>query len=161
MTPLTQDYGPAWRAMLRAKREKHPSWIERNWKKLATICALWISACVFLAMVGITQAFAYDYPPEEYTHEPIVAVHITHKTLGKTMRACEQLINQTNLWGCMRFIGETCVVYLPEQGGPVSWANYQRMREHELAHCNGWKHPVRGNRVYPTSVSLDPRERLE
>lgn len=154
MTPLPQDYGPWLHAQQRAERE----WQERPfWERVQ----LWHIGCVavVLLVVGISltgAAYAYDYPPEEYTHAPTVEVAITHQTLGETMRDCERLINETGRWGCMRFIGETCVVYLPEQGGAVSWASYERMRVHELAHCNGWAHPVRGNRVLPTLASNTP-----
>lgn len=148
--PLPHDFGPMWREHNR--RQQLP-FVDRLGSRFALVCI--IALCVIATVIISTHsALAFDYPPEEYTHEPEMEVVINRQPLGETIRACEYLTGVQTRWACQTFVGDTCVIYLPERGAAVTWASLQILTEHEKAHCNGWTHPVRGNTLYPSRTSV-------
>lgn len=45
------------------------------------------------------------------------------------------------LMGCSTFRDGGCLLIIPEIEPRVSKERQQQIRDHELAHCNGWRHP--------------------
>jgi len=149
-TPLPHDFGPMWREHNR--KQNTPLW-ERIDSRFAYfgVAAL----CVIVSIIVATHtALAFDYPPKEYIHEPEMEVVINRQPLGETIRACEYLTGVQTRWACQTFVGDTCVIYLPERGAAVTWASLEILTEHEKAHCNGWTHPVRRNVIYPSRETI-------
>lgn len=136
-----------------------------------------------ILMAGTASAHAYDYPPKEYRHTPTVPYEIRDVPFGHIAEKCANVIRVETRAACQTWEGPVCVVYLPiverprrrsvrsNRGGRavryvrasrgLSWGERERLRIHELAHCNRWTHPVRGNVVFPTreddGVALEGR----
>jgi len=135
--------------------------MQRHWRKIVNGCALWIAACVIALAASIPLAFAYDYPPEEYKRPPTMPVVVTVVPASQVATVCAHVIRVETRDACQQMAFGSCHIFIREMSTDFRWGPYQRLLEHELAHCNGWTHPVRGNRVYPTEARLDPRERAE
>jgi len=75
--------------------------------------------------------------PPSLDAPPIISVVIT--PVANPDAACRQPQHGPEpIVGCAQVQGAVCAVVIPRDG---SAAFRWRVLKHELAHCNGWKHP--------------------
>jgi hypothetical protein len=87
------------------------------------------------ATAVLAAAMLIPLPPPQYSrpyHGRLVEIVIP---LAEMARACGR-----PAWACAYVISPAlCLVYLPAvEPGLISTPQQQRLREHELGHCNGW-----------------------
>lgn len=80
-------------------------------------------------------AYVYPFPGKLFVHEFAVS-----EVDGK----CREYgtIALSEIMACSIRLGDgACIVVLPKLGiGGVGPRTHDALRQHELAHCNGWKH---------------------
>lgn len=155
-------------------------WFERNGFKILVLgCAVYLLSIFAYA----SYALAFDYPPEEYRYTPTVPYEVRDVPLSQISEKCASVIHVDTRTACQTWEGALCVIYLPiveparrrsvrsRRGGRavryvrassgLSWAVRETLRIHEEAHCNGWRHPVRGNVVFPSrsTATLDLQDK--
>lgn len=84
----------------------------------------------------------WETPPAIYDHAPDGPYYIEHRTLVDVNQMCKALgVEGLFVWGCAIPAKTGCYVIIPllGKGGVGTW-QYLRIRRHELAHCNGWRH---------------------
>ena len=58
-------------------------------------------------------------------------------------------------------LANTCVIVVPSKGPHPDWFQWEPIYWHEIAHCNGWKHPAKaepkGNGKGYTSFPVPPK----
>lgn len=82
-----------------------------------------------------------DIPPQVYLpyDGPVIELQLPLQRV-KTM--CYVLgVRGKDVLGCGGYFDGGCLVVIPEIGPLVSDHDQRKLRKHELAHCNGWKHP--------------------
>jgi len=94
-------------------------------------------------MMALAQGPIYpiDAPPAIYRHGHRGAVTVRHGSLAEVEHFCHTMhgiVSQYRALGCAKVDTHSCFVLIPKIGGPVTARIQAQIRQHEMAHCNGW-----------------------
>ena len=76
----------------------------------------------------------------------LVEIQRPIEQVGAVCRALGVKTTFAMIYGCSTWARGGCVIVIPQVQGPVTAQFQARVREHEIAHCNGWPahHPEKG-----------------
>lgn len=82
-----------------------------------------------------------DLPPAEFDHAYAGSLTVIERAIGDVHAACFGKLGAPRIFACAFPLAERCVIMLPKvEEFVVSQQQQDRLRRHEIGHCNGWRH---------------------
>jgi hypothetical protein len=85
-------------------------------------------------------------PPPQFSHVYRGSLTERRGTLAEVEYFCHTLhgiVSAYRALGCAKVRADSCFIMVPKVGGKITARFQAAIRQHELAHCNGWagSHP--------------------
>jgi len=93
----------------------------------------WLPIAILQAIIVADPPSRYDFSYPGQLNEVKLDALAVHKYCGGRGDAVQRLL------GCAVPLGAKCIIVLPKvESMLISKAQQDRVRRHEVAHCNGW-----------------------